>query len=65
MLHNQLVSLFSEIEFSEPIEYTQLDIHDLEVDIIFTTKHLETLLDINIPVVQVSPIMNLTEKQAL
>lgn len=65
MLHNQLVSLFPEIEFSEPIEYTQLDIHDLEVDIIFTTKHLETLLDINIPVVQVSPIMNLTEKQAL
>lgn len=62
ILYNELRSLFPSIDFLLPIEVSQFDVEQYNVDIIFTTRFFKDLTDVKIPVVKVSPIMDAQEK---
>lgn len=62
ILYNELKSLFPEIEFLLPIELSQFNPEEYDVDIIFTTKIFKELVGIPLPIVKVSPIMDANER---
>lgn len=62
ILYNELRSLFPSIEFLLPIEVSQFDADEYDVDIIFTTRFFKDLVNLKIPVVKVSPIMDAQER---
>lgn len=62
ILYSELRSLFPELHFLQPLEYSKLKDFDEPVDIIFTTNYKAEGLETNVPVIKVSPVMTQKEK---
>ena len=62
ILYNELASMFPELHFLSPIDSSKLSDFSEKVDIIFATNYLEDILDINIPIIHVSPVMSIAER---
>lgn len=62
ILYSELKHLFPEINFLLPLEVSQFNESDFPVDIIFTTHLSRDLSNAEIPVIKVSPIMDLNER---
>ncbi|MNJ46655.1 Ascorbate-specific phosphotransferase enzyme IIA component [compost metagenome] len=62
ILYAELTNLFPELHFLSPIELSELKQFTDSVDVVFTTNFKAESLDINIPMVKVSPVMTPKEK---
>lgn len=62
ILHAELTSLFPELNFLPPLESSKLKDFATPVDIVFTTNYKSEGLEINVPVIKVSPVMTQKEK---
>lgn len=62
ILYNELRNLFPNIEFLPPVEISQINTEEYDVDIVFTTDMFKELHHIDVPVVKVNPIMDETER---
>lgn len=62
ILYTELRNLFPELNFLTPIALSNLDnIHE-PVDIIFTSSYNAEILELDVPLIKVSPVMNLKER---
>lgn len=62
ILHAELTSLFPELHFLPPLESSKLENFVGSVDIVFTTNYKAEGLEIDAPVIKVSPVMTQKEK---
>lgn len=62
ILYTELKNLFPELYFLPPIELYKLNSISEEVDIIFTSNYNTELMEVEQPLIKVSPVMNLKEK---
>lgn len=62
ILFNELTSMFPELHFLPPMEANHLADLNEDVDIIFTTCYISHMIDTNIPVVRVFPVMTMRER---
>lgn len=62
ILHAELTSLFPELHFLPPLESSKLENFVGSVDIVFTTNYKTEGLEIDAPVIKVSPVMTQKEK---
>ncbi len=62
ILHAELTSLFPELYFLPPLESSKLKDFATPVDIVFTTNYKAEGLEIDVPVIKVSPVMTQKEK---
>ncbi|OOM78402.1 BglG family transcription antiterminator [Clostridium sp. BL-8] len=62
ILHAELASLFPELYFLPPLESSKLKDFATPVDIVFTTNYKAEGLEIDVPVIKVSPVMTQKEK---
>lgn len=62
ILHAELTSLFPELHFLPPLESSKLENFVEPVDIVFTTNYKAEGLEIDAPVIKVSPVMTQKEK---
>ena len=62
ILHSELTNLFPELHFLQPLEFSKLKDFAEPVDIVFTTNYKAEGLEINVPVIKVSPVMTQMEK---
>ncbi|QLY82149.1 BglG family transcription antiterminator [Clostridium intestinale] len=62
ILHAELTSLFPELHFLPPLESSKLENFVGSVDIVFTTNYKAEGLEIDTPVIKVSPVMTQKEK---
>lgn len=62
ILHAELTSLFPELHFLPPLESSKLENFVGPVDIVFTTNYKAEGLEIDAPVIKVSPVMTQKEK---
>lgn len=65
ILYTQLKKLFPELDFLLPIELSKLKGMTDSIDIIFTTNYSAEIIDIDIPLIKVSPVMTPKEKYQL
>lgn len=62
LIYNELKSMFPQIYFYHPIKFSELDLSLYESDIIFTTKWFKQLNGLNIPIIKISPVMDVFER---
>ena len=62
ILYSELTNLFPELHFLQPVEFSKLKDFAEPVDIVFTTNYKSESLEINVPVIKVSPVMTPKEK---
>lgn len=62
ILHAELTNLFPELYFLPPLESSKLKDFVTPVDIVFTTNYKTEGLEIDVPVIKVSPVMTQKEK---
>ncbi len=62
ILYTELKNLFPELNFLVPIELSKLRSVSEHVDIVFTSNYSAELMEIERPLIKVSPVMNLREK---
>lgn len=62
ILHAELTNLFPELHFLSPLESSKLKDFVEPVDIVFTTNYKAEGLEIDVPVIKVSPVMTQKEK---
>lgn len=62
ILYNELTEMFPELHFLTPISFSHLDKFKEEADIIFTTNYIIQHIEANVPVIQVQPVMNLSQR---
>ncbi len=62
ILHAELINLFPELHFLPPLESSKQKDFVGPVDIVFTTNYKAEDLEINVPVIKVSPVMTQKEK---
>lgn len=62
ILYHQLQEMFPELYFYDPIEYNKMHEYEDVVDIIFTTISQSNMMNPDIPIIRVSPIMDMREK---
>lgn len=62
ILHAELINLFPELHFLPPLESSKLKNFIGPVDIVFTTNYKAEGLEIDVPVIKVSPVMTQKEK---
>lgn len=62
ILHAELTNLFPELHFLPPLESSRLKDFVESVDIVFTTNYKAEGLEIDVPVIKVSPVMTPKEK---
>ncbi|WP_238915669.1 BglG family transcription antiterminator [Clostridium sp. YIM B02555] len=62
ILYAELTNLFPELHFLSPLESSKLKDFDEHVDIVFTTNYKAEGLEIDVPVIKVSPVMTQKEK---
>ncbi|WP_055667232.1 BglG family transcription antiterminator [Desnuesiella massiliensis] len=62
ILHAELTNLFPELHFLPPLESSKLKDFVGPVDIVFTTNYKAEGLEIDVPVIKVSPVMTQKEK---
>jgi len=62
ILYNELKELFPELHFLKPIDVAKLKTIETQADVIFATSYMINNIDIDIPIVRVSPVMNSRER---
>lgn len=62
ILYTELKNLFPELHFLLPIELSKLKTFNEPVDIVFTSNYTAQLMEIEQPIIKVSPVMTLKEK---
>lgn len=62
LLFNELNQMFPELIFLKPVEFSNYKSKKDEVDIIFATSYIVNQIDADVPVIRVSPIMDITER---
>ena len=62
ILYNELRGMFPELNFYLPIEVSKYQYYNQPVDIVFTTQLLSKLHHINVPIIKVSPLMEMRER---
>ncbi|MGG7142098.1 BglG family transcription antiterminator [Clostridium nigeriense] len=62
ILYKELTNLFSDLHFLPPMELSEVKKLNKDIDIIFTTNYNSEGLDIDVPVIKVSPVMTAKEK---
>jgi len=62
ILYTELTNLFPELYFFHPIELSKVKEVNEHIDIVFTTNYKTESLEINAPVIKVSPVMTPKEK---
>lgn len=62
ILYNELTGMFPELHFLSPMESSHLQDFNEHVDIIFATSFVTHHMDVNIPVIRVSPVMSIAER---
>ena len=62
ILYNELTKLFPELHFLSPMDSVNLDKISEHVDIIFATNYISNSIKTDIPVINVRPIMSITER---
>lgn len=62
ILYSELSDLFLEMQFLPPMETSKLLHADIKADIIFTTSELIDIDIPDVPIVKVSPVMNIMER---
>lgn len=62
IMHAELTRLFPELHFLPPQESSEVKTFTDSVDIVFTTSYKAESLELNVPVIKVSPIMTQQEK---
>lgn len=62
ILYNELTGMFPELRFLPPMESSHIQDFNEHVDIIFATSYISHLIDANIPVIKVSPVMSIAER---
>lgn len=62
ILYAELTNLFPELHFLSPIEFSELKQFKDSVDVVFATNFKAESLEIDIPMVKVSPVMTPKEK---
>ncbi|GFZ32430.1 transcription antitermination protein BlgG [Clostridium zeae] len=65
ILYAELTNLFPELNFLPPLESSKLKEFGEPVDIVFTTNYKAEGLEIDVPVIKVSPVMTQKEKYKL
>ncbi|MBK1809722.1 transcription antiterminator [Clostridium sp. YIM B02505] len=65
ILYAELTNLFPELNFLPPLESSKLKDFVEPVDIVFTTNYKAEGLEIDVPVIKVSPVMTQKEKYKL
>lgn len=65
ILYNELRALFPEIDFLLPIEVKDFNPRDFGADIVFTTQYYKDLVDVTVPIIKVTPILDLNDKYNL
>lgn len=62
ILYNELTGMFPELHFLPPMESAHMQRFHEHVDIVFATSYITNLPDWNVPVIRVSPVMNISER---
>lgn len=62
ILYKELTNLFSDLHFLPPMELSEVKKLNKDIDIIFTTNYNSEGLEIDVPVIKVSPVMTAKEK---
>ncbi|AMC94343.1 hypothetical protein AOC36_10270 [Erysipelothrix larvae] len=62
LLYNELKNMFQELNFYPPIEISSVRNFYKPINIIFSTQILPELYDKNVPVIKVSPLMDVRER---
>lgn len=62
ILYNELKTLFPELHFLPPINVGKLQTMKDQADIVFATSYILNDVDLDIPIVRVSPVMNTRER---
>ncbi len=62
ILYTELVNLFPELHFFDPMESSKIKDVTEHIDIVFTTNYKTDSVEINAPVIKVSPVMTQKEK---
>lgn len=62
ILYKELTNLFSDLHFLPPMELSEVKKLNKDIDIIFTTNYNSESLEIDVPVIKVSPVMTAKEK---
>lgn len=62
ILYNELKNLFPELHFLPPINVGKLQTMKDQADIVFATSYILNDVDLDIPIVRVSPVMNTRER---
>lgn len=65
ILYKELVNLFPELNFLPPLESSKIKSVVEPIDIVFTTNYNPAVLEINAPIIKVSPVMTQKEKYKL
>ncbi|WP_018752925.1 BglG family transcription antiterminator [Paenibacillus sanguinis] len=62
ILYAELTNLFPELHFLQPVESSELKHFTDAIDIVFTTNYKAVNLELDVPMVKVSPVMTSKEK---
>lgn len=62
ILYNELKALFPELYFLPPVESNNMPLLDSAVDIIFATTYVMGTFEARVPIIKVSPVMNMRER---
>lgn len=62
ILYNELTGMFPELHFLPPIETSHIQKINEHIDIIFATSYISHMMEVNIPVIRVSPVMTIAER---
>lgn len=62
ILYNELKDMFTDLNFYLPIDAVKFKDFDKPVDIIFTTEYQLHLIESNIPIIKINPIINPRER---
>lgn len=62
ILYNELTDMFPELHFLPPMESSRVRELNEHVDIVFATNYIANLDHIGVPIIRVSPVMNISER---
>lgn len=62
ILYKELTNLFYDLHFIPPMEVSEVKKINKDIDIIFTTNYSSDILETDVPVIKVSPVMTAKEK---